>query len=78
MENFVFVRGKVLNSDSIELPEEWHKKIDIESITVFLTSIGAHQNLIVKRCDDKKIYLQSNGAIPIHCYYQVFADLKGG
>ena len=77
MENFVFVRGKVLNSDSIELPKEWHKKIDVESITVFLTPVGAHQDIIVKRCDDKKIYLQSNGGTPIHCYYQVFADLKG-
>ena len=76
MKNSVCIKGKVLNSDVIELPKEWHKKINVETITVFLTPIGAHQNLIVKRCDNKKIYLQSNGGIPIHCYYQVSADLK--
>lgn len=78
MENFVFVRGKVLNSNTIDLPKDWHKTIDAQTITVLLTPIGAHQDIIVKRCDDEKIYLQSNGAIPIHCYYQVFADLKVG
>jgi hypothetical protein len=74
----VFVRGKVLNSNTINLPKDWHKTIDVESITVLLTPIGAHQDIIVKRCDAKQVHLQVNGALPIHCYYQVFAELKEG
>jgi hypothetical protein len=76
-EKTVSIRGKVLNTNFINLPTEWYNKIDMESITVSLTAIGAHQDIIVKRCDEKKVYLQSNGGTPIHCYYQVFADLKG-
>lgn len=74
----VFVRGKVLNSKTIDLPKDWHKIINVESITILLTPIGAHQDIIVKRCDAKQVHLQVNGALPIHCYYQVFAELKGG
>jgi hypothetical protein len=74
----VFVRGKVLNSKTIDLPIEWHKIIDAQTITVLLTPVGAHQDIIVKRCDAKQVHLQVNGALPIHCYYQVFAELKEG
>jgi len=74
----VFVRGKVLNSNIIELPKDWHKVIDAQTITVLLTPIGAHQDIIIKRCDAKQVHLQVNGALPIHCYYHVFAELKEG
>ena len=33
--------------------------------------VGAHQDIIVKRWDDEKIYLQSNGGLPIDCFYHV-------
>jgi hypothetical protein len=78
MENNVFVRGKVLNSNIIDLPKEWHKIIDVNTINVLLTPIGAHQDIIVKRCDAKQVHLQVNGSLPIHCYYQVFAEIKVG
>jgi hypothetical protein len=74
----VFVRGKVLNSKTIDLPKDWHKIIDAQTITVLLTPVGAHQDIIVKRCDAKQVHLQINGSLPIHCYYQVFAELAGG
>lgn len=73
----VFIRGKVINSKVIDLPEEWDEIVDARTITVMLTPVGAHQNVIVKRFDSKQVYLQSNGAIPIECYYHVFAELKG-
>ena len=47
-----------------------------ESISVQLQPIGAHQNIIVKRWDDEKVYLQSNGGIPIDCFYHVYAERK--
>ena len=31
---------------------------------------------IVKKVDEKKIYLQTNGTIPIDCYYHVYAERK--
>ena len=76
--NDVYIRGKVKNKSEIELPPYWKDFIDIESITVSLTPIGAHQNVIVKRIDENKVYLQSNGGIPINCYYHIFAERKDG
>lgn len=73
----VFVRGKVINSKVIDLPSHWDKSIDARTITVMLTPVGAHQNVIVKRFDSKQVHLQSNGSIPIECYYHVFAELNG-
>jgi len=69
------LRGKLIGSNEIELPEEWEKYIDIRSITVLITPVGARQNIIVKRADEKKVYLESYG-FPIECYYHVYANLK--
>ena len=41
-----------------------------------LQPIGAHQDVIVKRWDDEKIYLQSKGGMPIDCFYHVYAERK--
>ena len=38
--------------------------------------VGAHQDIIVKRWDEQKIYLQSNGGLPIDCFYHVYAERK--
>jgi hypothetical protein len=73
-EAAVYVRGRVRNKKEIDLPDYWRKLIDPESITVSLTPIGSHQNIIVKRIGDNKIYLQSNGGLPIDCFYHVFAE----
>jgi hypothetical protein len=73
-EAAVYVRGRVRNRNEIELPEYWTKLIDPLTITVSLTPIGSHQSVIVKRIGDNKIYLQSNGGMPIDCFYHVFAE----
>jgi hypothetical protein len=75
-EHSVYCRGKVLNRDYIELPPEWTGLVDDTTITVSLTPIGAHQDIIVKRIGDNKVYLQSKGGMPIHCFYHVFATRK--
>ena len=69
--NDVYIRGTVKNEDTIELPSYWKDFVDQDSITVSLTPIGSHQNVIVKRIDKDKIYLQSQG-LPIHCFYHVY------
>jgi hypothetical protein len=76
--NDVYVRGKVKNKTEIELPGYWKDLVDIESITVSLTPIGAHQDVIVKRIDENKVYLQSKGGMPINCFYHIFAERKDG
>jgi hypothetical protein len=70
----VYIRGRVKNAKEIELPNYWKGLVDIDSITVSLTPVGAHQSVIVKRWDEDKIYLQSNGGMPIDCFYHVYAE----
>jgi hypothetical protein len=77
-EGGVYIRGRVTNKTEIELPLYWKDLVDIQSITVSLTSIGAHQDVIIKRWDEKKIYLQSKGGMPIDCFYHIFAERKDG
>lgn len=67
----VYFRGRVTNTNEILFPEYWKGFVDTRSITVNLTPIGSHQNLIVKRWDEEKIYLQSMGGMPIDCFYHV-------
>ena len=76
--NDVYFRGKLKNKDVIELPTYWKNFVHRDSITVSLTPIGAHQDIIVKRIDKNKIYLDSRSVIPIHCFYHVFAERKDG
>ena len=71
-------RWKLRNKKEILLPGYWEKLVDPTTITVNLTPIGAHQNIIVKRISDNKIYLQSNGGMPINCYYHVFGTRADG
>jgi hypothetical protein len=70
----VYTRGRVTNKKEIILPSYWEKLVDWTTITVNLTPIGSHQSVIVKRFDEKKIYLQSNGGMPIDCFYHVYAE----
>jgi len=76
--NDVYIRGRVRNQKEIELPPYWKDFVDIQSITVNLTPIGAHQNVIVKRIDEDKVYLQAQGGMPINCFYHIFAERKDG
>lgn len=70
----VYVRGRVTNKKEIELPEYWKGLVDWTTITVNLTPVGSHQDVIVKRFDEEKVYLQSNGGLPIDCFYHVYAE----
>jgi hypothetical protein len=73
-EAAVYVRGRVKNKNEIELPEYWTNLVDPTSITVSLTPIGSHQNVIIKRIGENKVFLQSNGGMPIDCFYHIFAE----
>jgi hypothetical protein len=75
-ENGVYVRGKLTNNTEIILPEYWTNLVDESTITVSITPIGAHQDIIVKRIGDNKVYLQAKPGIPINCFYHVFGTRK--
>ena len=72
----VYFRGRLRRGKDIFLPNYWKGLVHIQSITVQLQPIGAHQDIIIKRWDDQKIYLQSNGGMPIDCFYHVYAERK--
>jgi hypothetical protein len=75
-EAAVYVRGRVKNKTEIHLPQYWKGLVDINTITVNLTPIGAHQDVIIKRWDDEKVYLQAKGGMPIDCFYYIMAERK--
>ena len=72
----VYYRGRVRNEKVIMLPPYWKGLVHEDSISVQLQPIGAHQDVIIKRWDDEKIYLQSKGGMPIDCFYHVYAERK--
>jgi hypothetical protein len=74
-EAAVYVRGRVKRTE-IVLPEYWKGLVDIDTISVNLTPIGAHQDVIIKRWDDEKVYLQAKGGMPIDCFYHIMAERK--
>lgn len=76
--NDVYFRGRVTNKKEITLPSYWKKLVDWTTITVNLTPIGSHQHVIVKRIDEEKIYLQSNGGMPIDCFFHIYATRADG
>lgn len=71
--NTVFVQGRA-RKNKINLPLEWEEFVDLTSITVHLTPIGANQNLIVKRIQDLEVHLQTNG-LPVDCFYVIFGKV---
>ena len=78
-ETAVFVRGRVCNGKNvIDLPEYWDGLVDYETLTVQLTPIGSHQDVIVKRISpiERKIYLQCQGGMPVDCFYHIMAERK--
>ena len=75
-ENGVFHRGRITSQNEIKLPTYWENLVEETSISVHLTPIGAHQNIIVKRIMEGKVYLQAHGGMPIDCYYLLMGERK--
>lgn len=70
-ENGVYIRGRLKDSNIIELPEYWTKLVAEDSITVNLTAIGSYQNLYVENIKDNTITI---GGENINCFYTIFAE----
>ena len=76
--NDVYYRGRVNNRKVIQLPPYWEKLVDETTITVNLTPVGAHQDVIVKRIGNNKVYLQSQGGMPIDCFFHIYGTRTDG
>jgi hypothetical protein len=72
----VYVRGRLFNSNIIELPEYWTKLIDPNTITVNLTPVGNHQKLFVEKIENNCVYVGQEGWFKndINCFYVVYAE----
>ena len=57
----------------INLPQDWEKLVDLSTVTVHLTEVGANQGLIVKRVQGLEVHLQTQG-MPVDCYYMIMGD----
>lgn len=73
----VYLRGKLKDSNVIELPEYWTNLVDVETIGVSLTPIGHYQELFVEKIQwGTKIIVKNNSGAAINCDYVVFAERK--
>ena len=71
----VYVRGRLNNSNVIELPEYWRRLVDPETITVNLTPVGTHQELYVDKIEwGTRILIKNNCGSAVNCYYTVYAE----
>ncbi len=74
-ENGVYVRGKLQDSNIIELPDYWTGLVDENTITVSLTPIGKYNEVWVDKIEDNKVYINSSYN-NIQCFYHVFGERK--
>jgi hypothetical protein len=73
----VYFRGKLQNQSVIEIPEYWSELVDMETLGVQLTPIGAYQELFVDKVEwGKRIVIRNNAGSNINCYYTVTAERK--
>jgi hypothetical protein len=73
----VYYRGRLVNSNVIELPEYWKGLVDAETITISLTPHTFHQELYVKSIEwGTRIKIINNCGGPVDCSYVVYAERK--
>jgi hypothetical protein len=71
----VYYRGKMKDTNIINLPDYWKGLVDPDSITVNLTPIGSFQSLYYKEvewCSTIKVFNADGG--PINCSYTIYAE----
>lgn len=71
----VYIRGKLENSNVIELPEYWNGLVDLENLTVNLTPIGVYQELFVEKIEwGRKLIIKNNSGGMIKCHYTIYGE----
>lgn len=74
VEDGVYVRGRLKDSNVIVLPDYWTGLVYEDSITVNLTAIGSKQSIWVEDIRDNCVIIGSDG--PINCFYTINATRK--
>lgn len=71
----VYYRGRLVDSNVIDLPEYWRGLVNAETITVSLTPHTFYQELYVKNIEwGCKINIVNNAGGSIDCSYVVYAE----
>ena len=76
-EHGVYHRGKLQDSNIIELPEYWEWLVDENTITVQLTPIGKHQKYLIKNISTNQIEISNEIENEnINCFYIIHGERK--
>ena len=80
----VYCRGRLKESNVINLPDYWKDLVHEESITVQLQPIGSNQNLVIQEFNNKFIVIAEDSTntdlitdlSTIDCFYHVYGERK--
>ena len=79
----VYYRGRLKESNTIELPSYWKGLVHEDSITVQLQPIGKNQDLVIESFNNEFITIEIGanqdfltGEILIDCFYHVYGERK--
>jgi hypothetical protein len=73
----VYYRGRLTDSNVIELPDYWRGLVDPETITISLTPHSFYQELYVKNIEwGCRINIVNNAGGPVDCSYIVYGERK--
>ena len=80
----VYYRGRLKESNVIELPYYWKDLVDENSITVQLQPIGSNQNLVIQEFNNEFIEIAEDSTntdlitdlSTIDCFYHVYGERK--
>ncbi len=76
-EHGVYVRGKLHNTNKIELPDYWEWLVDESTITVQLTPIGTFQKYLVESISTSEIEISNlENSENINCFYIIHGERK--
>jgi len=77
-ENGVYARGRLVGSNTIDLPDYWETLVDLETTSVTLTPIGKFQKLFVEEIVGNKVTIASEDTQEenINCHYLIVAERK--
>lgn len=71
----VYIKGKLKDKNTIDLPPYWTNLIDPETVNVVLTPIGIFQELFVEKIEwGSRVIIKNASGGPINCYYQIMAE----
>ena len=83
-ESAVFYRGRLKESNVINLPDYWKDLVHEDSITVQLQPIGTNQNLVIQEFNNEFIVIAEDSTntdlvtdlSTIDCFYHVYGERK--